>query len=148
VKRADAGESRPNVFPRITLDCYSSDMKSNGIIDEVWDDRFQAILDSALDAAITMDAAGYVRAWNRRAEQVFGWTKQEAIGRLLSELLIPSRFRDAQREGLRRYLETGEGPVLGRVLEMTALRKTGEEFRIELSVVAVHGKKRISSMRS
>lgn len=108
-----------------------------GVEEAVWDDRFRAILDSSLDAVITMNSVGQIVDWNCQAELVFGWTKEEAIGQPLGELIIPPAYRDAHHVGLQRYLSTGEGPVLGQRLELTALRKHGEEFPVELSVVAI-----------
>ena len=69
-------------------------------------------LDSALDCIITMDAAGRVREFNPAAERVFGFTRDEAIGKELAELIIPPRNRERHRQGLARYLKTGEGPLL------------------------------------
>lgn len=93
-----------------------------------------AVLETALDAVIVMDSAGSIKHWNEVALETFGWSRDEAVGRLLSELIIPHRFRDAHRRGLDTYLRTGVGPVLGRRIEVTALRKTGEEFPVELSI--------------
>ncbi len=97
-------------------------------------ERVRAILDSALDAVVTMDEAGRVTGWNPKAETTFGWTRDEAIGRTMSELIVPERFRDKHTQGLRNFLTTGVGPVLNRRLELSALRKTGEEFPIELTI--------------
>jgi two-component system, cell cycle sensor histidine kinase and response regulator CckA len=96
--------------------------------------RLRAILDTALDAVVSMDAAGRITAWNGRAEVVFGWTAGEAVGRKLAETIIPARFRDAHWAGLAKYLATGEGPVLNRRIELFALHKSGREFPVELSI--------------
>ncbi|MBL8793967.1 MAG: response regulator [Planctomycetia bacterium] len=92
------------------------------------------IVDTALDAVITMNDAGAVVGWNPQAEALFGWTAEEAKGRNLGELLVPPHHRSAHEQGLRRYLQTGEGPVLNRRLEMTALHRTNGEFAVELSI--------------
>lgn len=93
-----------------------------------------AVLDTALDAVIVMDSDGSVVNWNEVASEAFGWTRAEAVGTLLSDLIIPDRFRDAHRRGLEAFLRTGVGPVLRKRIEVTALRKSGEEFPVELSI--------------
>jgi two-component system, chemotaxis family, CheB/CheR fusion protein len=95
---------------------------------------YRAILDSALDCIITMDAAGKVREFNLAAEHVFGFTRAEAIGRELAELIIPERMRDRHRQGLARYLKTGVGPVLGKRIEIAGLRRDGTEILVELAI--------------
>jgi PAS domain S-box-containing protein len=101
------------------------------------EERFRRIVESALDAVITIDSAGSVRDWNPQAESMFGWKREEALGRILAELVIPPSYRAAQSEGMRRFLETGEGPVLNRRMELTAVRRGGTEFPVELAVAAV-----------
>lgn len=95
------------------------------------------VLETALDAVMVMGGDGVVTAWNGQAEAVFGWSRAEAIGRQLAELIIPPGLRQAHRDGLNRFHLTGEGPLLGRRIEVTALRKSGAEFPIELSISAV-----------
>lgn len=72
----------------------------------------RAILESALDCIITMDASGHVRELNPAAERVFGFSRAEAVGKELAELIIPSRMGEQHRRGLAHYLKTGEGPCL------------------------------------
>ncbi|MGH9896803.1 MAG: PAS domain S-box protein, partial [bacterium] len=72
----------------------------------------RAILDSALDAVVGMDEQGAITNWSPRAEAIFGWTAAEAVGKKVSYLIIPPRYREAHLRGLRRFLATGEGPVL------------------------------------
>src|SRR5262245_17079349 len=91
-------------------------------------------LDSALDCIITMDAAGRVREFNPAAERVFGFTRDEAIGKELAELIIPPRNRERHRQGLARYLKTGEGPLLGKLIEIEALRRDGAEIWVQLAI--------------
>lgn len=95
------------------------------------------IVEHALDAVVSMDTSGRIVDWNAQAERTFGWSVKEAAGQDLASLIIPAEQRDAQREGLAHYLKTGEGPVLGQRLELNALRKNGEEFPVELNVLAV-----------
>ena len=97
----------------------------------------RAVLDAALDAVIGMDADGVITYWNPRAEAIFGWGREEALGRRLSDLVIPERYREAHSRGLARFLATGEGPVLGQRIELEGLRRDGTEFPVELSITAV-----------
>jgi PAS domain S-box-containing protein len=92
------------------------------------------ILETAQDAFIGMDAEGRISDWNRHAELTFGWAADEAIGRPLADLIIPEHLRDQHRRGLARFLETGEARVLNRRLELTAIRRTGEEFPVEITI--------------
>src|SRR2546427_452074 len=98
--------------------------------------RLSSIFDSALDALVTMDADGLITDWNPMAQVVFGWPKSEAVGRLVTETIMPSRYREAHRLGLRRFLETGQGPVLNTRLELEGLHRDGHEFPIELAISA------------
>ena len=96
---------------------------------------FDAVLETALDAVVAMDVNGIVTGWNKVAEEIFGWRESEAVGLKLSELIIPAEQRAAHEAGLRRYSNTGKARVIAKRLEMTALRKSGEEFPVELSIV-------------
>jgi PAS domain S-box-containing protein len=97
----------------------------------------RVFLDSALDCIITMDAAGRVREFNSASERVFGFTRAEAIGQELAELIIPPRSRERHRQGLAHYLKTGEGPLLGKLIEIEALRRDGEEILVQLGITAL-----------
>ena len=101
-------------------------------------ERLRSIVDTALDALIQMDANGLVTGWNQQAEKCFGWTYEEAVGRPLSETIIPPRYREAHTQGLKRFLASGKGRVLGSRTEMTGLHRDGHEFPIELSVSAIN----------
>jgi PAS domain S-box-containing protein len=96
--------------------------------------RMRAILDGALDAVISMDERGAITDWNPRAETIFGWPRADAIGRNLAETIIPPRYREQHHRGMRRFLATGEGPLLRGRIEMTALRRDGTEIPVELAV--------------
>jgi len=96
--------------------------------------RTAAVVRSALDCVLVMDEEGLIREFNPAAEQVFGYSREEAVGRPLAEVIIPERLRSRHREGLERYLATGEEHVLGRRLELTALRKDGSEFPAEVAI--------------
>jgi PAS domain S-box-containing protein len=93
-----------------------------------------ALLNAALDCIISMDADGRVLEFNPAAERVFGYTREEAIGQELASLIIPPNQRDRHRNGLRRYLETGEGRMLGQRMEVHAIRNDGAELLVELAI--------------
>src|SRR5215217_1502634 len=96
--------------------------------------RHRAVVDTALDAIVTMSADGLIRSFNHSAELIFGYTVEEAIGQRL-EMLMPERFRKLHRAGLRRYLNTGEAHVIGQPrLQLAGRRKDGTEFPLELSI--------------
>lgn len=97
----------------------------------------QAIVDTALDAVITIDKDSRILGWNTPAQTMFGWPAAEAVGRSLADTIIPLRFREAHARGLARYLATGEGPVLNRRIELFALHRDGHEFPTELAVSPV-----------
>jgi PAS domain S-box-containing protein len=102
--------------------------------------RMQLLIDTALDAVVGMDKHGRITGWNAQAEKIFGWTRKEAVGRTLSETIIPLQFREAHERGLKQFLISGNGPVLNRRIEVTALRRNGMEFPVELTVSpARHG---------
>src|SRR5882724_754880 len=96
----------------------------------------RTFLDSALDCIITMDATGRVREFNPASERVFGFTRAEAVGKELADLIIPPRLRERHRQGLAHYLKTGQGPLLGRLIEIAALRRDGTEILVALAISA------------
>lgn len=97
--------------------------------------RHRAILSSALDAVIMMDHRGRVLEFNRSAEQIFGYSREQAVGAALADLVIPPNLRAAHHQGLARYLESGKAEVLGKRIEITAMRGDGSEFQVELSIL-------------
>jgi two-component system sensor histidine kinase UhpB len=98
------------------------------------EERSRLILDKALDAVVMMDSDGLITGWNPQAENIFGWSRDEALGRRMSETILPLQHRSAHERGLRHFLTTGEGPVLNQRSEMTALHRDGREFPVELTV--------------
>ena len=95
-----------------------------------------ALFDASLDAVIGMDEQGCITDWNKRAETIFGWRKDEAVGRMLHDTLAPAHRRAEHQLGLARFLTTGQSDVLDRRIEITALRRSGEEFPVELSILS------------
>ena len=98
------------------------------------EERTRLIIQSALDGVITMDTEGKVVEWNPQAAAIFGWSRNEAMGRRMSEMIIPLQHREAHEIGLKRFIKTGEGPVLNKRIEITAMRKDGTEFPVEISI--------------
>ncbi len=96
--------------------------------------HMRAVLDGALEAVIGMDATGRVTFWNPSATHMFGWTREEALGQVLADLIIPPPLREAHQRGLERFVRTGEGALLNRRLEVVGQRKDGSEFPVELAV--------------
>lgn len=99
--------------------------------------RKTAILESAMDGILTIDEAGKVISYNPAAEEMFGYERAEAMGRELAELIIPQAYRDDHRRGLAHYLATGEGPILRKRMELTAIRANGDEFPVEISITPI-----------
>ena len=100
--------------------------------------RKRAILESALDCIISIDHEGKIIEFNPAAEKTFGYTRDAAMGREMAELIIPPSLRQQHRRGLAHYLATGEGPVLGKRIEITAMRADGSEFPVELAITPIH----------
>ncbi|HSV34581.1 MAG TPA: PAS domain S-box protein [Ramlibacter sp.] len=101
------------------------------------EERSRSIIESAQDTFISIDADGRIRDWNRQAESVFGWPRADAIGRFLHETIIPQQHHEAHLRGIRHLRGTGEGPVLNKLIELTALRRNGEEFPVEMTIWAL-----------
>src|SRR5437667_11924968 len=100
--------------------------------------RKSAMLDSALDCIITMDQDGRIVDFNPAAEKLFGYRKADIAGKTVAETIIPERLRSAHAQGLARFKKTGEGPVLGRRLELPARRADGAELPVRLTFTPKH----------
>lgn len=94
----------------------------------------RAIIATAYDAYVAIDRTSTILEWNLQAERTFGWTRDEAIGRNMAELIVPEHYRAAHQHGVQRYLDTGEGPVLNQRIELSALHRDGHEFPVELTI--------------
>lgn len=97
----------------------------------------QRIVDAALDAIITINQQGQILKWNPAAEALFGWRREEVIGLDVAEVITPPSLRDAHREGIRRFMESGQSNVIAKRREITAMRQGGEEFPVELALSAM-----------
>ncbi len=101
------------------------------------EEQLRLIINTALDAVITMNAEGLITNWNSEAEKTFGWSSQEALGQRLSEIIMPRRYRKDHERGLQRFLGTGEGMMLRQRTEITALHRDGHEFPVEVATSPV-----------
>ncbi|MEP7041994.1 MAG: PAS domain S-box protein [Dokdonella sp.] len=99
--------------------------------------RKAAILDSALDCIVTIDHEGRITEFNPAAERTFGYRRNEVLGRHLAGVIVPPSLRERHQRGLARYLTTGEAQVIGRRVEMTAMRADGSEFPVELAIARI-----------
>ena len=98
--------------------------------------RLQVIIDTSPSAVISGDEAGFITGWNKKAESVFGWSHDEAIGRSLSGTIIPKKHREAHERGLARFADSGQGRLVGKTVELTGLHRDGHEFPVEISLSA------------
>ena len=99
-------------------------------------ERTRMVIENAPDAVVSMDADGIITAWNPSCERVFGWFREEVVGRDLGDTIIPHRFREAHKAGFSRFLREGSGRIVGQVVEVSALHRDGHEFPVELSIGA------------
>jgi PAS domain S-box-containing protein len=99
--------------------------------------RKAAILESALDCIVTIDHEGCITEFNPPAEHTFGYRRNEVLGKHLADVIIPPSLREKHRQGFARYLATGEARVLGKRIEMTAVRADGSEFPVELAIARI-----------
>jgi len=99
--------------------------------------RKAAIVDAALDCIVTIDHEGCITEFNPAAEQAFGYRRDEVLGKHLADVIIPPSLREKHRQGFAHYLATGEARVLGKRIEMTAVRADGSEFPIELAITRI-----------
>lgn len=108
------------------------------IRDNEW--RTRMIIESSYDAFIAIDQHGAVSDWNQQAETIFGWSRQEALGAVLADLICPEPYRQAHYLGMQHFLKTGEGSVLNKPIELVGLHRGGEEFPVELTIRAMQFK--------
>jgi PAS domain S-box-containing protein len=85
-------------------------------------------------AQFVMDGRGRVVEWDSGAEQIFEWTRDQAVGQVLSELIIPERYRAIHEAGLQRFKATGKGAFVGRTIQIEVIDRSGREFPIEITI--------------
>jgi len=98
------------------------------------EERRLAILNAAFDCIVTMDADGCVVEVNEATERTFGYTASEMVGRELAELIVPPELREAHRQGVKRFVSTGKGRMVGHPVELPAMRADGSEFPVEIAI--------------
>ena len=101
------------------------------------EERTRLIVESALDAVVVMDATGRITDWNTQAEKTFGWSREQVVGIQLTETIVPPKYREAHKRGLRAFLETGEGRIVNKRIELSAMHRDGHEFPVELTISPV-----------
>ncbi|MDO9052712.1 MAG: EAL domain-containing protein [Gallionella sp.] len=103
------------------------------------EERNRLILDESMDAVISADQEGRVIGWNKEAVRMFGYSVEQAIGKCLTELIVPPVYREAHRQGMQRFVNTGDATIIGHRVEITGMRADGSEFPIELAIAATKG---------
>jgi diguanylate cyclase (GGDEF)-like protein/PAS domain S-box-containing protein len=98
------------------------------------EERTRQIIETASDAFVEMDREGRITDWNRKAMESFGWSRQEVLNKPVADTIIPERYREAHWNGLKNFLATGSGPVIGQRIEISALKRSGEELPVELTI--------------
>lgn len=104
------------------------------------EEKFRSVAASAQDGIVIMNNEGLISYWNEAAGKIFGYSAEEVLGKDAYVLLAPERYYEAFKEGFDQFKSTGQGPLVGKTLELVAIRKSGAEFPVELSVSAVRFK--------
>ena len=99
--------------------------------------KLRTVSESVRDAILMINNRGQITFWNRAAETMFGYRREEALGKDMAELVVPARLREAHNKGLEAFQRAGEGPAIGKLLELPARRRDGSEFIAEQSISAV-----------
>lgn len=128
-------EGRPPYWQGFQLDITARKEAEQRLQDA--HEHLRLMVDSSLDAVVSMDVEGLITGWNPQAEKTFGWTADEMIGNSLVETIVPHAHRAAHSEGLRHWRATGEGPVLNARIEIQALHRDGRVIPVELAIVPV-----------
>lgn len=101
---------------------------------EFKDTKHEKLFEQSLDALVSINQDGEIFEWSPQAEVIFGYSHDEIIGKQLTETIVPKSKREGHSNGVKRFIKTGKGPVINKRIEITALRKSGEEFPVELTV--------------
>ncbi len=99
--------------------------------------QIETILENAPNGVIIINEQGTILKWNKKSETIFGWTSDEVMNRPMHEFIMPPHYVQAHHKGIHHFLQTGEGPVINKTIEISAVRKSGKEFPIELSISVV-----------
>ncbi|MBV8121694.1 MAG: PAS domain S-box protein [Alphaproteobacteria bacterium] len=129
------GAGRLVGFAKITRDITERRAAQQSLAESA--ELARGIIETALDGFVQIDDSGTVREWNPQAEKIFGWSRQEAVGKSLDTLILPTRERERHRRGVAEFLLTGVSRILDRRVQMQALRRDGKEITVELSVTSL-----------
>jgi diguanylate cyclase (GGDEF)-like protein/PAS domain S-box-containing protein len=112
-------------------------LESGSKAHQVAETRLRATIDNALDAVVQMSSEGVVTGWNDQAVNIFGWTREEAVGRLLHEMIIPLQYREEYLRDMQQLLALGEGHILNSRIEKVSLHRDGHEFPVEWAITTI-----------
>jgi len=126
VKPFDAHEVQARIERQVTVSKVRMALRES-------EAKFRSVMESAIDAIISGDAEGMIRSWNSAATALFGFTENEVIGQPI-DLIIPERYKEAHQKGIHRVSSGGPSHVIGKTVELAAVRKDGSEFPVELSL--------------
>jgi len=132
---ADAQDPEHVVLRGVMVDITERRRVEQALIES--EGRKDAILKTALDCVLTVDHEGKIIDFNPAAEQTFGYTSESAVGKKMADLLVPPSLRARHEQGFARFMATGRGTMLGKRVEMSALRSDGSEIPIELTITAI-----------
>ena len=125
-------DGRPTMVQGVLVDITQRKRAEEAL--QASEEQTRTIIETASYAFIGMDNRGRVIDWNQRAAETFGWSREEAVGSVLADLIIPPEQRSAHTEGIQRYTRTGEAPLLGKRVEVTAQDRAGRQFPVELTI--------------
>jgi PAS domain S-box-containing protein len=128
-------EGRPPYWQGFQLDITARKEAEQRLQDA--HEHLRLMVESSLDAIVTMDGDGTITGWNPQAEATFGWSRDEAIGRQLAETIVPHDQRASHAAGLTRWRETGLGPLLNERVELQALHRDGRQVPVEVAIIPV-----------
>ena len=126
VKPFDAHEVQARIERQVTVSKVRMALRES-------EAKFRSVMESAIDAIISGDAEGMIRSWNSAATALFGFSEDEVIGQPI-DLIIPERYKEAHQKGIHRVSSGGPSHVIGKTVELAAVRKDGSEFPVELSL--------------
>jgi PAS domain S-box-containing protein len=126
IKPFDTGEVLARIERQVTVSKVRMALRES-------EAKFRSVMESAIDAIISSDAKGNIRSWNSAATSLFGFTEADVIGHPI-DMIIPDRYKESHREGIKRVSSGGPSHVIGKTAELAAIRKDGSEFPVELSL--------------
>jgi PAS domain S-box-containing protein len=124
-----------NDIRRLNDELREAEAALNSAIQSLQDseERFRSVAQSAVDAIISIDSSDHVVFWNQGAENIFGYSEAEVLGKSVT-IIIPDEYKTGHSQGVKNYLQTGMPALIGRTAELEGLKKNGERFPIELSL--------------